>query len=74
MLLNVTEELHEDDGRDPYSDCDGPQLGAPLLANKTGFTAAAVSQLCRELGVPIHIKWGGCKIESYTREKSEYDA
>ena len=41
---------------------------------KVGFTAAAISQLCRDLGVPIHIKWSGCKIESYTPEKAEYEA
>ena len=31
-------------------------------------------QLCRDIGVPIHIKWQNCKIESYTPEKSQYEA
>ena len=42
--------------------------------SKIGFTAAAITQLCKELSVPIHIKWGGCKIESYTPEHTQYDA
>ena len=39
-----------------------------------GFTAAAVMQLCRELCVPIHVKWQNCKIDSFTPEKSQYEA
>ena len=39
-----------------------------------GFTAAAITQLCKDLGVPIHIKWSGRKIESYTPEKSQIEA
>ena len=58
MLLDVTEALYEDDPEnDPY---DGE---ARTNWFHIGFTAAAITQLCRELGIPIHIKWGGCKIE-----------
>ena len=57
-LIHITEELYEDNPEnDPY---DG---GDP---NKIGFTATAITQLCRELGIPIHIKWGGCKIVKVT--------
>ena len=74
LLMHITEEIYEDDStngtngmveNDPY---DG---GDP---NKIGFTAAAITQLCRELGVPIHIKWGGYKIENYVPENSEYES
>ncbi len=72
MLLHVTEALYEGDpDNDPYSDYDGAFQEKIL---KVGFTAAAIAQLCRELGVPIHIKWGGCKIESYTPERPEFEA
>jgi hypothetical protein len=65
-LIHITEELYEDNPEnDPY---DG---GDP---NKIGFTATAITQLCRELGIPIHIKWGGCKIESYVPETSQYES
>ena len=56
MLLSVTEALYEDEHNDPYDGGD---------ASKIGFTAAAITQLCRELGMPIHIKWQSSKIESY---------
>ena len=66
MLLDVTEELYENDPEnDPY---DGEAV------SKIGFTAAAITQLCRDLCVPIHIKWGDCKIESYIPERPEYEA
>ena len=44
MLNTITEDLYPDDEdlRDP----------------KVGFTAAAILQLCKEVEVPIHIKWG----------------
>ena len=65
LLMNVTEMLYEDDeDNDPY------EMGS---FEKIGFTAAAVTQLCRELGVPIHVKWQNCKIESFTPEKSDYE-
>ena len=31
-------------------------------------------QVCRELAIPVHIKWRGCKIESFTPEKAKYEA
>ena len=66
MLVHATEALYEDDDEnDPYDGGD---------ASKIGFTAAAVVQLCRDLGAPVHIKWGGSKIESYTPEHSQYEA
>ena len=66
MLVHATEALYEqDDENDPYDGGD---------ASKIGFTAAAVVQLCRDLGAPVHIKWGGAKIESYTPEHSQYEA
>ena len=66
MLIHVTEELYEDDeDNDPY---DGE------VCQNIGFTAAAAMQLCRQLGVPIHIKWQNCKIDSFTPEKSHYEA
>ena len=64
MLLHATEAVYEDSEDDPY---DG---GDP---NKIGYTAAAIAQLCRDLCVPIHIKWGGSKIESFTPGHSHYD-
>ena len=66
MLLHITEALYEDDPENPYDDSGD--------MTKIGFTAAAITQLCRELGVPIHIKWGGCKIENYTPEHTQYEA
>ena len=64
MLIHATESIYEDDPESPYD-------GDP---SKIGFTAAAVTQLCRDLGVPVHIKWSGRKIESFTPEKSSYEA
>ena len=60
MLVHVTEALYEDDPENPF---DG-EAGTDLT--HIGFAAAAITQLCTELGVPIHIKWGGCEIESHT--------
>ena len=65
MILHVSQELYDDGPENPY---DGE------VSEKIGFTAAAITQLCRELGVPIHIKWRGCKIKSYTPERPEYEA
>ena len=63
--MHVTEAIYEDDTENtPY---DGGDV------TESGFTASAITQLCRDLGVPIHIKWGGCKIESYTPEHTRYD-
>ncbi len=54
MLLHVTEELYEDDPEnDPYDGGD---------ASKIGFTAASIALLCRQLSVPIHIKWEVAKL------------
>ena len=64
-------KIYEEDVENPYSDYDG-DFNANCV--KVGFTAAAISQLCRDLGVPIHIKWGGCKIESYTPVRPEHEA
>ena len=58
MPIHVTEALCEDDPDNPYDS---------EVCQKTtniGFTVAAIMQLCRELGVPIHIKWQNRKIES----------
>ena len=78
MLIHVTEELYEDDeDNDPYevsTFCSHIGDGEVCHYTNIGFTAAAVMQLCRELGVPIHVKWQNCKIESYTPEKSQYEA
>ena len=40
---------------------------------EVGFTPACIRQLCLELNVPIHIKWGGTKIESFTPSKAAYE-
>ena len=63
MLLHISEELYEES--DVYEDCD---------IIRTGFTAAAMVQLCKELNVPIHVKWQNCKIESFTPEKTQYES
>ncbi len=60
MLINISDELYEDD----------PEM----LDAEVGFTAAAITQLCRELGVPIYIKWQNCKLESYTPEHTQYES
>lgn len=65
MLVHVTEELYEDNPDNPYD-------GRPCL--DVGFTAAAITQLCREIGILIHIKWGSSKIESYIPERSQYES
>jgi len=49
MLWNVTEALYEGDQDNP------PEQGI-------GYSAAAITQLCRDLGVPVHIKWQNPKI------------
>ena len=59
MLINATAALYEDDpDNNPYDGGD---------ASKIGFTAASIALLCRQLCVPIHIKWGGYKISSFRR-------
>jgi hypothetical protein len=69
MLIHVTAEIYEDDeDNNPY---DG-EVGKSFT--HIGFTAAAIMQLCRELCVPIHIKWQNCKIDSFTPERSNYEA
>ena len=60
MLTTITEEMYgeeDEDLRDP----------------KVGFTAAAILQLCKDIEVPIHIKWGEHKIQSFTPEKPRYE-
>lgn len=42
--------------------------------HQDGFTGAAIVQLCRELGFPVHIKWQGSKIARSTPERAEYEA
>jgi len=37
----------------------------------TGFTMAAVLELCRQLEVPIHVMWLGNKIDSFIPDKSD---
>ena len=65
MLLHATDAVYDESEGDPY---DG---GDP---NKIGYTAAAIMQLCRDLGVSVHIKWGnGSKIESFTPAGSQYE-
>ncbi len=60
MLTRVTEALYEDNPENnPYEE--GGEV--PANCRNIRFTAAAITQLCRELGVAIHIKCGGCKIE-----------
>ena len=62
MLIHVTQELYEgDEDNNPYN-------GEVCHVTNIGFTAAAVMQLCREIGAPIHVKWPSCNIELYTRE------
>ena len=60
ILTTITEDMYaeDEDLRDP----------------KVGFTCAAILQLCKEIEIPIHIKWGEHKILSYTPEKPQYDA
>ena len=69
MLMHITEALYEDaPENDPYHGACQDRILT------VGFTAAAITQLCRELGVPIHVKWGECKIESYTPEHTQYES
>ena len=35
-----------------------------------GFTAAAVKVVCESYGIPIHIKWGSNKLETFTPENT----
>ena len=55
MLTTITEEMYPDEEelRDP----------------NVGYTTAAILRLCKDLCVPIHIKWGKHKIQSFTPEK-----
>ena len=77
MLIHVTQELYEDDeDNNPY-DGDVTNIGDSEVSEifrYIGCTAAAIKQLCRDIGVPIHIKWQNCKIDSYTPERSQYEA
>ena len=50
MLWNITEEIYEGDEDNP------PEQGI-------GYSAAAITQLCKDLQIPVHIKWNGTKIE-----------
>ena len=61
MLTSITENLYND------------EEDADLRDPNVGFTAAAILQLCKDIDVPIHIKWGENKIMSFTPEKSIYD-
>ena len=65
-LVEVTRRIYEDDPESPYED--GQDCG------HVGFTAAAIEELCRGLGVPIHIIWGETKIESFNPEKTQYES
>ncbi len=69
MLVHATEALYEEDAENSPYDGEVRTTGSHI-----GFTAAAIVQLCRDLGAPVHIKWGGSKIESYTPEHSHYEA
>ena len=61
MLWNVTEALYESDDDD-----NPPEQGI-------GYSAAAITQLCKDLAVPIHIKWQNSKIESFVPERSQFE-
>ena len=60
MLWNITEEIYENDEDNP------PEQGI-------GYSAAAISQLCKSLQIPVHIKWNVTKIESFQPERSQYE-
>ena len=61
LLWNVTEALYEGDEDNP------PEQGI-------GYSAAAITQLCKDLSIAVHIKWNGSKIESFVPERSQYEA
>ena len=61
MLWNVTEALYEGDEDNPAEE-------------SIGFSATAITQLCKDLCVPVHIKWQNSKIESFVPERTQYEA
>ena len=72
-MVEVTRRIHENDPEGPYDE--GQDKGAEppaLCCEQVGFTAAAIEELCRDLGVPIHIIWGettiGAVIPYYRRK------
>jgi len=60
MLTIIQEELYADD-----EDLRNPEIG---------FTAAAILELCKEISVPIHVKWGEHKIKSFLPEKEVFQS
>ncbi len=64
-LIEVTRRIYEDDPESPYEDNNFARVG---------FTAAAICELCKGLGVPIHIIWGETKIESFSPETPNYES
>ena len=61
MLRNITEEIYENDEDNP-------------VEKGIGYSAAAITQLCKDLSIPIHIKWQNSKIESFVPERTQYEA
>jgi len=57
-LIQISEDLYEDDEE---------------MLNQPGFTTTVIKKFCEEYNIPIHIKWGENKIDSFTPYNSIYD-
>ena len=64
-VYRITKEIYTNDEiNNPYDDF-----------NKiSGFTGQTILELCKELEIPLHIKWNDTKIEMFTPSDSELDS
>ena len=63
-LLDSTRRIYaEDPDNDPYDDG-----GASTI----GYTAAAIMELTYGFNIPVHVKWGYSKTDSFVPTRSQY--
>ena len=66
LLANISIELYEnDDINSPYDDMS--------KISEIGFTGKCIVELCKYLQIPVHIKGGNSKIESYNPTSTAFD-
>ena len=71
-LSLIAQKLYTEDDS-PYLTEDAAGRPVALDCARVGFTTAAVVELCREIGCPIHVVWANSKIESYVPLRPKYN-
>ena len=69
----IAQQLYANSKENPYMSENDAGQPVTLECDQVGVTTAVVTQLCREIGCPIHVLWSNSKIESYTPLRPKLD-